>query len=131
MPVRIAIVGSRRLPEDARRVIFAGVAGTPIDAIIVSGGARGPRTSPRARTVSADREARRAAEFYRREFDEMLADWDDVGPRAGFERNERLVASLTGPEDRLVAIWDGVSQGTRHVMSIALSVGRLHKVIRY
>jgi hypothetical protein len=125
---RIAIVGSRKLPRDAaRRIIFGGVAGTPIDAVIVSGAARGPVRS--RNTVSADREAARAARFYRRALDEMPADWDGLGRRAGFVRNVRLVESLTGSEDRLVAIHDGVSPGTSHVIAEARRAGKLGRVV--
>lgn len=127
---RIAIVGSRKLPRDeARRVIFNGVAGTPVDAVIVSGAARGPR-APRTPTVSADREAARAARFYRRELDELPADWD--GPKglgAGMARNADLVATLTGPDDRLIAVWDGSSSGTQHAMRLARQAGKLRRVI--
>lgn len=116
-PVRIAIVGSRRLPQErARAIIFGGVAGTPEDAVIVSGGARGPVGSKT--TVSADREAARAARFYRRTLDEYpvtAAEWNTLGMRAGPERNQRIVDSLSGPEDRMVCLWDGVSAGTRDV----------------
>lgn len=129
MPVvRIAIVGSRRLPRDeARAVIFNGVAGTPLDAVIVSGAARGPVRS--RTTVSADREAARAALFYRRALEEMPADWNALGLRAGPERNERLVDSLSGPDDRLTAIWDGTSTGTAHVVGLARRAGKLRRVV--
>lgn len=128
---RIAIVGSRKLPIEAgRRVIFNGVASTPPDAVIVSGAARGPVRSKK--TVSADREAARAARFYRRELDEFPVteeEWEAKGLRAGPDRNRRLVASLTGDRDRLVAVWDGASTGTRHVVGLADDAGRLARVV--
>lgn len=125
---RIAVVGSRSLPrEDGRRVIWNGIAGTPLDAVIVSGGARGPRSKA---TVSADLEARRAADFYRRAFEELPADWEGLGKRAGFARNEQLVETLDGPEDRLVAVWDGRSPGTRHVVARAAAAGVLGRLVR-
>lgn len=131
MPVRIAIVGSRRLPRDrARAIIFGGVAGTPVDAVIVSGAARGPARS--RTTVSADREAARAAQFYRRELDEFPVtdeEWETRGRRAGPERNQRIVDSLSGPEDRLVAVWDGASDGTRDVVHKAKRAGKLGRVV--
>lgn len=124
---RIAIVGSRRLPRDAaRRVIFNGVAGAPLDATIVSGAARGPLRS--RTTVSADREAARAARFYRRKLDELAADWG-LGRGAGYARNAQLVDSLTGADDRLVAVWDGTSPGTSHVVGLARDAGKLRRVI--
>lgn len=125
---RVAIVGSRQLPRGrARAIIFAGVASTPADTVIVSGAARGPR-NPRSDTVSADREAARAAMFYRRELDELPADWDAAG-RPGLDRNKRLVDTLTGPDDRLVAVWDGASTGTAHVVGYAKRVGKRVRVI--
>lgn len=130
MPTRIAIVGSRRLPrERARAVIFGGVAGTPVDAVIVSGAARGPKNPRLHDTVSADTEAARAARFYRRELDEMPADWDSLGKRAGPERNQRLVDSLSGPEDRMICVWDGESAGSRDVTRRAERAGKLGRVI--
>ena len=127
MPARIAIVGSRKLPaEDARRVIFNGVASTPADAVIVSGGARGPI---RSRFASADREAARAAAFYRRALDVLEADWDGEGKRAGFIRNVRIVETLCNAGDRLVAVWDGVSHGTHHVVTESRAAGVPTRVI--
>lgn len=126
---RVAIVGSRKLPAEwARSVIFNGVASTPLNDVIVSGGARGPM-NPRTATVSADREAERAAAFYRREFVEMPADWGK-GRGAGFARNVDIVRALNGPGDRLNALWDGVSQGTRHVIDVAAAACVLRRIFR-
>jgi hypothetical protein len=79
--------------------------------------------------VSADREAARAARFYRRTLDEMEADWDGLGKRAGYVRNAEIVDSLRGDADRLVAIWDGSSPGTRNVIALAEAAGRLGRVV--
>lgn len=38
--------------------------------------------------------------------------WDELGKKAGYERNERM-AKLA---DALIAIWDGKSKGTKHMI---------------
>lgn len=43
------------------------------------------------------------------------ARWDEHGKRAGYIRNEEMAAS----GEALVAIWDGKSKGTGHMIDIA------------
>lgn len=49
------------------------------------------------------------------------ADWARLGRRAGFERNLRMIEyARRAPEGgALVAVWDGVSAGTRHTIAAA------------
>lgn len=49
----------------------------------------------------------------------MPADWDNHGRGAGFIRN-RLMAEYA---DALIAIWDGESRGTEHMIRTAKAVG--------
>ncbi|MCC6629698.1 MAG: hypothetical protein IT340_20150 [Chloroflexi bacterium] len=42
----------------------------------------------------------------------MPANWDAHGKRAGYLRNEQMA----GDGDALVAVWDGRSRGTRHMI---------------
>lgn len=49
------------------------------------------------------------------------ADWSKHGRRAGFMRNEIMGNNA----DALVAIWDGISSGTRHMIEYAQSKGLL------
>lgn len=43
------------------------------------------------------------------------ADWEAHGKRAGYLRNEEMARNA----DALIALWDGESQGTRHMIDIA------------
>ena len=47
------------------------------------------------------------------------ADWEKYGKKAGYLRNEKM-AKLT---DGLIAIWDGKSKGTKHMIDIANKKG--------
>jgi hypothetical protein len=47
------------------------------------------------------------------------ANWDKYGKRAGYLRNVEMAQGA----DALVAIWDGVSKGTRHMIDIARKMG--------
>lgn len=46
---------------------------------------------------------------------QMPADWNQYGKRAGYLRNEDMAAYA----DALIAIWDGNSPGTKHMIQIA------------
>ncbi len=103
----VAIVGSREYPDlDGVRCFVQGL--SP-NAVVVSGGARG-----------VDRCAAHAARARGLEVIEYLADWDRLGRRAGFVRNETIVKRC----DSLVAFWDGASSGTRHSIALARRAGR-------
>jgi hypothetical protein len=55
------------------------------------------------------------------------ADWKRLGKRAGVIRNEQMAERA----DALVAVWDGESRGTQHMIETAKSRGLLvhiHKV---
>ena len=43
------------------------------------------------------------------------AQWEKYGKAAGYIRNEEMAKNA----DALVAFWDGESQGTRHMITIA------------
>lgn len=47
------------------------------------------------------------------------ANWEQHGKRAGYLRNESMGDSGEG----LIALWDGVSRGTRHMIDIAQRKG--------
>jgi hypothetical protein len=101
-PKTHAIVGSRDYPdlEAVRRY----VATLPEGCVVVSGGARG-----------VDRVAAHEARQRGLRVVEYLADWDRFGRRAGFLRNEQIVAAA----DTVIAFWDGESRGTKHTIDLA------------
>ncbi len=47
----------------------------------------------------------------------MPADWNKYGKSAGYKRN----VEMANVADALIAIWDGKSPGTRHMINIAKS----------
>lgn len=55
------------------------------------------------------------------------ADWDRYGKAAGYLRNTEMAKNA----DALVAFWDGMSLGTRHMIEIARSRGLKVRVKRY
>lgn len=75
---------------------------------IVSGAARG-----------ADRLGERYASENGIEITRFVPDWDRLGKRAGFLRNEDMAKYA----DTLVAFWDGESRGTKHMIEYAMKRG--------
>lgn len=71
---------------------------------IVSGGARG-----------VDRLGERYAKENNIPVKQFLPDWDKFGKRAGFMRN----TEMANYSDACIAIWDGESRGTKHMIDIA------------
>jgi len=49
----------------------------------------------------------------------MKADWNQFGKSAGYRRN----VEMANEADALLAIWDGESKGTRHMIDIAKKKG--------
>ena len=47
------------------------------------------------------------------------ADWNEHGRSAGYKRNAQMAAYA----DALIAIWDGESKGTKHMIDIAKKKG--------
>lgn len=74
----------------------------PNDLEIVSGGAKG-----------IDSSADMFAEDCAYPFKLFKADWDFYGKKAGFVRNIEMAEYA----DALLAIWDGVSKGTLHMLN--------------
>jgi len=48
------------------------------------------------------------------------ADWDKHGRAAGYIRNEQM----SKVADALIAIWDGESKGTKHMIDIMVNLGK-------
>lgn len=73
---------------------------------IVSGGARG-----------FDRLGERLAHEYGIPLKRFPADWDTFGKRAGYMRNAEMGQYGNG----LLAMWDGSSRGTKHMIDFVVS----------
>lgn len=77
------------------------------DITIISGGARG-----------ADSLAVQYANVRGYDLVIMNADWDTHGKSAGYKRNVEMAEAAT----HLLAFWDGISRGTKHMIDIAHSM---------
>lgn len=114
--MKVLICGSRGIHDPAvvrQAIEQSGMVPTHI----ISGGARG-----------VDRLAHLYARSNGIDFTEYPPDWDRYGKRAGFLRNYVMVSAA----DAVIAVWDGVSAGTRHSIDYANSCGKrvfvyLHK----
>jgi len=57
----------------------------------------------------------------------FIPDWDKYGKKAGFLRNEDIIKN----SDAVVAIWDEVSKGTAHSISLAKKYNKSCLVVKY
>lgn len=88
---------------------------------IISGTARG-----------ADKLGERFASEYGIIVSRHPADWDAYGKRAGYIRNEEMARyAATGELGILIAFWDGVSKGTKHMIDLAKKHGLTVYVVKY
>lgn len=55
------------------------------------------------------------------------ANWGEFGRSAGFRRNKEMAEKADG----LIALWDGASKGTKHMIDIATKKDLLVRVIFY
>lgn len=58
----------------------------------------------------------------------MPANWSRYGRSAGYIRNQEM-ADYVGPSGMLVAVWDGQSRGTQHMIDIARRTGMQVRVV--
>ena len=87
---------------------------------IVSGAARG-----------ADQLGEQYAKLVGYEVSKFPADWDGLGKRAGYVRNDEMAkyAMENSNYGVLIAFWDGKSKGTKHMIDLAEKNGlELHIV---
>jgi hypothetical protein len=109
--MRVIIAGSRTLADPA--IIVTAVAASGYDITeVVSGAAQG-----------VDRLGEEWAQRHDIPVTRFPADWDNHGRAAGPIRNNQMV-SYVGAAGALLAIWDGASSGTAHVISAARREGR-------
>lgn len=81
---------------------------------IISGNARGP-----------DTHGIEFAKQYGQQVEIYPADWDRYGKSAGYKRNELMAQKA----DALLAIWDGQSKGTKHMIDLAFKYNLQVKII--
>ncbi len=86
------------------------------DIVIVSGTAKG-----------ADKFGESYARIRGYECRQYPANWDLYGKRAGYMRNVLMAQNA----DALIAIWDGESRGTQHMINIASDNGLAVRVTHY
>lgn len=65
------------------------------------------------------------AEVFHVPVKEFPADWTNLGKRAGYVRNTEMAEYA----DALIAIWDGKSKGTKHMIDIANQKALLTHII--
>ena len=111
---KLIIAGSREVPHEG--VVADAFAESPflVESIdqVVSGTARG-----------IDRLGEAWAEGYGIPIHRMPADWQKFGRSAGYRRNEDMARHA----DALLAVWDGSSRGTKHMIDL----GRKHGLTIY
>lgn len=129
--LRIIIAGSRNFNdftlleksvEKIRQDIIAEKSKSISRVCIVSGTARG-----------ADRLGELYAQKAGLHTYKFPADWDNLGKRAGYVRNEEMAkfAIKDGNYGILISFWDGESKGTKHMIDLAQKHGLEVHVIRY
>ena len=105
--MRVIIAGSRRINDYAKVCGAVRRSGFPISRV-VSGMAAG-----------VDTLAVRFAREHGLPCDQFPAEWRKWGRRAGYRRNVQMAQHA----DALIAVWDGRSPGTRHIIETAKARG--------
>lgn len=105
--MKTIIAGSRTIKDI--NCVFRAVADSDFDVTcVVSGGAKG-----------VDLLGEDYAMFFELPIHRFNADWDKYGKSAGYIRNKEMAEHA----DALIAIWDGKSKGTKHMIDIATKKG--------
>jgi len=113
--MKLLIAGSRTVTDYAKYkpLLYKFCCDNEVEGII-SGGARG-----------ADTIAKFFAEDTHLPFVEIKPEWDKLGKRAGFVRNQFLVDYC----DQAILLWDGVSKGTAHTISLLKKTNKPYIII--
>jgi hypothetical protein len=108
--VKIIVAGSRQITDYSivKNILDHIYQKTKIDAII-SGGAKGP-----------DSLGIKWANEYKIPIVLFKPDWNQYGKSAGIRRN----IEMSNVADALVAVWDGESRGTKHMISRMKELGK-------
>ncbi len=107
--MKLIIAGSRNI-TDIDIVLKALITLVPLNRVkeVVSGTARG-----------VDKLGERWAQTMKVPIKKFPANWDKFGKSAGYRRNEEMAQYA----DALLAIWDGESKGTKHMIDLANKYG--------
>lgn len=109
--MKIAIIGSRRLViKDLQKHI------PPYTSEIVSGGAKG-----------VDQSAKNYAIENGIKYTEFLPNYKRYGKGAPIKRNVEIIDY----SDEVIAIWDGISQGTLHVINTCKKLNKPLKIVLF
>ena len=101
--MRLIIAGSRTITE--QHIVVAALSKSGFHpSTIISGGAKG-----------VDSVGESIAEELELNVERFPAEWDKYGKSAGYIRNVAMAENA----DALLAVWDGVSRGTKHMIDIA------------
>ena len=113
------ISGSRALNDNKSHCIVFNTLdeihkSTPI-CVLISGNANG-----------IDKIAEEWATTYNIEIKRYIPDWKRYKKGAGLIRNKEMLKNA----DKVIAFWDGKSNGTKHVIEMAMRVDKMLKIIR-
>lgn len=109
--MKVIIAGSRNITDKSvvlKALVEAGFRPSQITEI-VSGTARG-----------VDQLGEQIAQDFKIPAKRFPANWDEFGKSAGYRRNSEMAVYA----DRLVAVWDGKSRGTEHMIDLMRSQGK-------
>lgn len=113
--MKVIIAGSRGITDGSiieKAIIASGFEITEV----VSGTARG-----------VDQLGETWATMAGKKIAKFPADWDTHGKSAGYKRNQQMAEYA----DALIAIWDGESRGTKHMIDIMKKTGKPTYVFGY
>lgn len=116
--MKVIIAGSRGVPdtETVRKALRE--AGLVVGDVteVVSGTARG-----------ADRFGEQVARSCGIPVKRFPADWNTFGKSAGYRRNAEMAAYA----DMLVAVWDGESRGTKHMIDLMKKQNKIIHIYKF
>lgn len=119
--IKLIVAGSRNIVS--KDVVFPIISDylrilksqSPVDFEIVTGMAKG-----------VDMLAKEYAQEHYIPVKEFPANWDGEGKSAGYKRNIRMAQYA----DHLLAIWDGESKGTSHMIKTAVEYGLKTHIVK-
>lgn len=124
--MRIIIAGGREfsnyaiLKHNVIRILLELSPAEEPDVEIVCGKARG-----------ADTLGEKFGKEYNYKIKYFIPDWDGLGKKAGYVRNSDMANYAKEDNGVLIAFWDKISRGTKHMIDLATKQGLKVFVINY